>query len=216
MIIDIERLKADRDADVFAVPPVEIRETLAFAAGIMRDGCLANPEISDQPVASGVCRIIVETPTPRLRRLLAILDWLPLNASSEGYWCVDEPVPFPCDANGLAVDLTARHYAEAMNLLFAPGDGLFTGGVMPIEGGSGIPEQTGSYLKDLAERIHVADGIATRVRPPSILHRRLGQHLERLNLARTRGGFPPLPCPSFPEVQGWSRTFFMGHADWTA
>ena len=82
MEIDFELLKRKRTIDPFAFPPIELEQTVAFTAEVMRDNSRGNPEVTEE-VGVGACRVKVAAPTPRLRQRLAVLGWMPFDPSSD-------------------------------------------------------------------------------------------------------------------------------------
>lgn len=162
---------------------------------------------------TGLDRIVVTSPTPRLRQLLAILGWSPLDPSSDDHWCLDEPVSFPLGANGLVVDIVTSHYAEGMNLLFTPADGMFEGRSVPLEPPLGATAtETRWLVKRLAERRYISNCVAARTCPPSVLHYAVEKNIQLLNAARNRGALVPLGRPSASTVGRWAAEFNVVHA----
>lgn len=211
MDIDFELLKRKRTMDPFALAPVDIEATVAFTAEVMRDNALANPEVLGIP-GVGVSRVVAVSPTPRLRQRLAVLGWVPRDPATDDIWFVDEPIAFPVEANRTVVDFAARYYAESMNLLFAPDDGMFDGGAFDIEAGPGwSAADIRSHVKFMAERQFVAKAIVVGRVPVSWLVHGLQRDIDRANAARTRAGLPLLSCPAATTVGRWLREFRASH-----
>lgn len=214
MKVDFERLKARRDIDPFEMPPIDIRESVAFTAEVTRDHALDSQKVMASSRETGLGRIVATSPTPRLRQLLATLGWSPLDPSSDDHWCLDEPVSFPLGANGLVVDIVTSHYAEGMNLLFAPDDGMFEGRSLPLEPPVGATAtETRWFVKRLAERRYISNCVVVRTCPPSVLHYAVEKDIQLLDAARIRGRLAPIKCPSASTVGRWAAEFNVVHAD---
>lgn len=212
MHIDFERLKARRDMDPFACPPIEISEALALTAGVLRDSSLANPEIMAAE-GTALSRVVATDVTPRMRQLLAILAWTPLDPASDDRWILDEPVGLPAHVNASVAELTARHYAEGMSLLFSPDDGMFEGSGWRFgEDGDRSAKALLARVKTMAERRWVAVSLAMRFCPATVLLHWIGRDVERIDPARLRCDLAALSCPSMTTVQRWCREFGETHA----
>ncbi len=124
--IDFEKLKRVRAINPFAFPPIDIRESVGFVAELMRNRTRGNAGAM-AAVGGGLSRVEVERPSPRLRQLLAILDWLPVGSATDDRWYLEDPVELAPDDNHLVAAFVAQSYADDMNLLFGPDDGLFRG-----------------------------------------------------------------------------------------
>lgn len=212
MKIDFERLKAERSIDPFSLPPIDIRESLALTAEVIRDSSLRNPEVLAN-MEFGISRVFVKAPTPRLRQRLAILGWVPFDPASDDVWFLDEPISFPSHANRFVVDFAARYYAEGMNLLFAPDDGMFDGGSAPFSPEAGaLATERRAHVRLMAERCYVALSYAVRGCRPTLTHHALTNDIRSANAARARAELEPFVIPSFSTVRLWEQEFNRVHA----
>jgi hypothetical protein len=212
MYIDFERLKAERSMDPFAYPPVDILESVEFTACVLRDKSLANEEIMKSKDVA-LSRVVATDITARMRQLLAIMGWAPLDPATDGKWILDEPVSFPPQANALVAGFTAKYYAEGMSLLFSPDDGMFAGEGWRLSGnGEGATKASRAEVKIMAERRWVSLAISGKFCPASVLHHWVGKDVARINPARLRCDMAELSCPSISTIQSWCREFAKTHA----
>lgn len=212
MHIDLKRLGAERDIDSFARAPIELMESLELNAGALRDSSLADPEITKQ-VGAALSRVTASSITPRMRQLLAIMNWVPMDPGTDNLWILDETVSLPPHANALVADATAKSYAEGMTVLFGPDDGSFAGGGWLIEDdGDSSVAGLRAKVRLIAERRWVAASIIARHCPATHLDHWIRKDVERINAGRFRCGLPLLTVPSIKTIQRWGRDFAAVHA----
>ena len=213
MEIDFDLLKRTRTIDPFAVAPIDIQETVAFTPEVMRDDSRSNPEVAGE-VGVGVCRVMVASPTPRLRQRLAILGWMPVDPASDATWYIDEPIELRPGDNHLIASFVAQYYAEGMNLLFAPDDGMFSGGAFVVSPGADASrEDVRSHLWLLAERAFVEMSmVVPRVRGDWFASA-VGRAVARDNSARQRAGLVPIAVPSRSTLGRWLGEIRSRHWD---
>lgn len=205
MHIDVDMLKKVRDIGPFALSPADFEATMVFTAEVFRDNARANPEVVREPGA-GVCRVKVTSPTPRLRERLAILGWLPWNPQTDDVWYLDEPVELRAGDSHQVTSLVAQFYAENMNLVFAPDDGMFSGDAPHVEPGANASrDDLRLHLRLLADRAYVALAMIVPRVPATWFCAGVGRALARENAARPRAGLSTMQLPSHSTLGRWHR-----------
>ena len=108
----------------------------------------------------------------------------------------------------------AQYYAEGMNLLFAPDDGMFSGGAFVVSPGTGASrEDLRSHLWLLAERAFVGMSMVVRRVPGDWFASAVGRAVARDNAARQRAGFGPIAMPSRSTLGRWLAEIRSRHWD---
>lgn len=213
MYIDFEKLKRERKLDPFTCAPADIEESVALTGEVMRDDARTNPEVV-KATGTAVCRVRVKAPSARLRQLLAVLGWMPLDPGDDDVWYLDEPVDLAACDNYLVSSFVAQYYAEGMNLLFAPDDGMFDGVACRYGVGPGAtPHQLREEQKLMVERAYVTCAIRAPRVPATVLHKFAAAAIERVNTARVRCGLMPLSLPGRTVVGRWRSEFYLKHFD---
>lgn len=213
MYIDFDKLKRERKLDPFSCPPIDIAESVGFTGEVMRDNARTEPEVLAAKGAAA-CRVTVRDASPRLLQLLAILGWMPLDPTSDDVWFVDEPIEFASSDNYLVSTFVGQYYAEGMNLLFAPDDGMFDGGGYRFGlGADATRVQMRDLQKLMIERAYVTCAMRGRHVPVTILADAGAKAIQRQNLARVRCGLPTLANPGRGSVSRWKHEFDLKHGD---
>ena len=210
--IDFDKLKRERTEDIFAFSPIDIRESVQLMAEIVRDKTRQHAEAS-KAVGEGISRVEVAYPSPRLRQRLAILGWLPVDPATDDAWYLDEPVELSPSDNHVVAAFVAQSYADDMNLLFAPDDGLFSGAaVVPFPGNDVSRAAVGAYQRSMVERAYVASAVICPSVPPTILAFGAATAIERANQGRRRLGLAAITVPSRSTVGRWQPEIKSRHA----
>lgn len=207
-----ERLNGLRDAGPFSVAPIGIMTEVGLAAERARDISLVDVDVMLEK-GTAFSRVVATPNTSRMRQLLSIMGWVPLDPGSDEHWILDEPVVLPAGSNARVADRTAHEYAAALSHLFPRQEGVFAGYAFPGEGAaSSSLKERRAIVRRIAERIWVALSIQGRIAPSTVLHYWLGRNVDRIASARARCGMDELDCPSLTTVQRWCREFGETHA----
>lgn len=213
MHIDFERLKRERKLDPFSCAPIDIAESVGLAGEVLRDSARAEPEVL-AATGAGACRVSVRNASPRMLQLLAVLDWMPLDPTSDEIWFVDEPVAFASNDNYLVSTFVGQFYAENMNLLFAPDNGMFDGGGYRFGlGADATREQMRDLQKLMIERAYVTCAMRGRHVPVTTLVDAGAKVIQRQNQARVRCDLPMLASPGRGSITRWKHEFDLKHGD---
>ena len=211
MNIDLASLSDDPAGDPFERRPIKLMESLDVAAGAARDLALVDPAIT-APTGTALSRVIATKTTPRMRQLLAIMGWTPLNPATDEQWILNEPIALPPNSNTLLAEVAAKSYADALTRLFPLADGEFEGMVVPLdESGHESLTALRAVVKTMAERSWISVAYVARYCPASVLYHWVGQDVERVNRARMRCNLASLSQPSMTTIQRWCHIFSDKH-----